>query len=69
MSGYHARGEAMTGGVGKENDSTRGHAPAGSPTEFSPLSNSGIREIGPENAMCPSWSIDGLWFRGLLLAV
>jgi hypothetical protein len=28
MSGYHARGEAMTGGVGKENDSTRGHAPA-----------------------------------------
>jgi hypothetical protein len=58
MSGYQARGEAMTGGVGEENDSTRGHAPAGSSTEFSPLSNSWIREIGPENADRPSVSIE-----------
>jgi hypothetical protein len=49
------------GWVGELIDSTRGVAGADSRTEFSPISNSGISNIGPENAKCPSVSIDVWW--------
>jgi hypothetical protein len=50
------------GWVGELIDSTRGVAGADSRTEFSPISNSGISNIGPENA--PASACGRAWIEG-----
>jgi hypothetical protein len=67
--GEQQRTGGEDGWVGELIDSTRGVALADGHTEFSPILNSGISNIAPENAMCPSVSID-VWLRaGFIAAV